>query len=151
MSYADEVFIQNCKKILAEGFSDENYDVRPHWSDGVPAHTIKCFGIVNRCIEGGHEKVDVETVGCSTLLNVLEMSGGAADAAHAAVHESFDSLRVLLNNFEDTHIFGDFCHFIFLLVDICKLTSRDYIIYFGIKKEVLKGEELTGSIYKAVH
>ena len=48
MSYADEVFIQNCKKILAEGFSDENYDVRPHWSDGVPAHTIKCFGIVNR-------------------------------------------------------------------------------------------------------
>ena len=48
MSYADRVFIDNCKKILSEGFSDEGYDVRPHWADGAPAHTIKCFGLVNR-------------------------------------------------------------------------------------------------------
>lgn len=48
MSYADKVFIQNVKDILANGFSDKDLDVRPHWADGEPAHTIKKFGIVNR-------------------------------------------------------------------------------------------------------
>ena len=48
MSYADKVFIENVKDILANGFSDENLPVRPHWEDGTPAHTIKKFGIVNR-------------------------------------------------------------------------------------------------------
>ena len=27
---------------------DTDYDVRPVWEDGTPAHTIKRFGIVNR-------------------------------------------------------------------------------------------------------
>ncbi|MDY6430546.1 MAG: thymidylate synthase [Bacilli bacterium] len=48
MSRADEIFINNMKEILTNGFSDENLPVRPRWDDGTPAHTIKKFGIVNR-------------------------------------------------------------------------------------------------------
>ncbi len=48
MSRADELYKQTCRKILEEGFSDENMEVRPHWEDGTPAHTIKTFGVVNR-------------------------------------------------------------------------------------------------------
>lgn len=48
MSYADEVFIQNCKDIIEQGEWDTQYDVRPKWDDGVSAHTVKKFGIVNR-------------------------------------------------------------------------------------------------------
>lgn len=48
MSYADEIFIKNCRDIIDTGFSDENLPVRPKWEDGVPAHTIKKFGVVNR-------------------------------------------------------------------------------------------------------
>ena len=48
MSYADKVFIENCKDILNNGFWDSAYDVRPRWDDGTPAHTVKKFGIVNR-------------------------------------------------------------------------------------------------------
>ena len=47
MSRADEIFIQNMKDIMENGFSDEHLNVRPHWEDGTPAHTIKKFGIVN--------------------------------------------------------------------------------------------------------
>ena len=49
MSYADEIFIQNCKDILENGVWDTDLDVRPRWEeDGAPAHTVKKFGIVNR-------------------------------------------------------------------------------------------------------
>lgn len=48
MSRADEIFVSNIKDILANGFSDEGLEVRPHWEDGTPAHTIKKFGLVNR-------------------------------------------------------------------------------------------------------
>lgn len=48
MSRADQIFVENIKDILANGFSDESLDVRPHWADGTPAHTIKKFGVVNR-------------------------------------------------------------------------------------------------------
>ena len=48
MSYADEVFIANCKDIMAHGTWDTDLPVRPRWDDGTPAHTIKRFGIVNR-------------------------------------------------------------------------------------------------------
>ena len=47
MSKADVIFINNMKDILENGFSDEHLNVRPHWEDGTPAHTIKKFGIVN--------------------------------------------------------------------------------------------------------
>ncbi len=48
MSRADQIFVENVIDILENGFSDENLEVRPHWSDGTPSHTIKKFGIVNR-------------------------------------------------------------------------------------------------------
>ena len=48
MSLADKIFIENCRDILKNGYSDEKLDVRPHWADGTPAHTVKKFGIVNR-------------------------------------------------------------------------------------------------------
>ena len=48
MSRADELYKQTCIDILENGFSDEGLNVRPHWADGTPAHTIKKFGVVNR-------------------------------------------------------------------------------------------------------
>ncbi len=48
MSYADQVFIQNCKEILSKGVWDTDREVRPRWEDGSPAHTIKLFGVVDR-------------------------------------------------------------------------------------------------------
>lgn len=48
MSYADEVYIRNCREILTHGVSDAGLPVRPHWEDGTPAHTVKLFGVVNR-------------------------------------------------------------------------------------------------------
>lgn len=48
MSFADKIFISNCKDILENGVWDTDQKVRPHWLDGTPAHTIKKFCIVNR-------------------------------------------------------------------------------------------------------
>ncbi len=48
MSLADTIFIENIKDILKNGYSDADLDVRPRWSDGSPAHTIKKFCLVNR-------------------------------------------------------------------------------------------------------
>ena len=48
MSIADKYFVKNCKQILKYGISDKDLEVRPHWEDGTPAHTIKTFCIVNR-------------------------------------------------------------------------------------------------------
>lgn len=48
MSYADNVFIENCRHILTHGVWDTDQEVRPKWEDGTPAHTVKAFGIVNR-------------------------------------------------------------------------------------------------------
>lgn len=48
MSTADKIFKDMCKDILANGVWDKEYDVRPRWEDGAPAHTIKKFCIINR-------------------------------------------------------------------------------------------------------
>jgi thymidylate synthase len=48
MSAADIIFINMCRDILDNGFSDEGMEVRPRWEDGKPAHTKKKFGVVNR-------------------------------------------------------------------------------------------------------
>lgn len=48
MSKTDEIYCATCLDILENGFSDEGLEVRPHWEDGTPAHTIKKFGVVNR-------------------------------------------------------------------------------------------------------
>ena len=48
MSKADVLYRETCEKILSEGVWDTDLDVRPRWQDGTPAHTVKCFGVVNR-------------------------------------------------------------------------------------------------------
>ena len=48
MSYADQVYIETCKRILKDGVRDDDLPVRPRWEDGTPAHTVKLFGVVNR-------------------------------------------------------------------------------------------------------
>ena len=48
MSIADKIFVENIKDILGCGYSDRDLDVRPRWTDGVPAHTVKKFCLVNR-------------------------------------------------------------------------------------------------------
>lgn len=41
MSRADEIYIQTCRDILDHGVWDTDREVRPHWEDGTPAHTVK--------------------------------------------------------------------------------------------------------------
>ncbi len=48
MSYADTVFIDNCRYILENGHDQTGEDVRPRWEDGTPAYTRKAFALVNR-------------------------------------------------------------------------------------------------------
>lgn len=48
MSLADQIFINMCKDILANGTSTEGEKVRPKWDDGTYAYTIKQFGVINR-------------------------------------------------------------------------------------------------------
>ncbi len=48
MSKADDIFIANIKDILDNGVWDTDCKVRPKWSDGTSAHTVKKFCIVNR-------------------------------------------------------------------------------------------------------
>ena len=48
MSKADKIFINTCRDILDNGVWDTEFEVRPVWADGTPAHTIKKFCIVNR-------------------------------------------------------------------------------------------------------
>lgn len=48
MSKADEIFIRNMRDIIDNGVTDAELEVRPHWADGTPAHTVKRFCIVNR-------------------------------------------------------------------------------------------------------
>lgn len=48
MSYADSAFICNCINILTKGISDEDFNVRPKWEDGTPAHTVKKLYVVDK-------------------------------------------------------------------------------------------------------
>ncbi len=48
MSKADELFIKTCRDIIDNGYWDTKENVRPHWEDGTPAHTVKKFCVVNR-------------------------------------------------------------------------------------------------------
>ncbi|MDR2634855.1 MAG: thymidylate synthase [Clostridiales bacterium] len=48
MSIADKIFIENVTDIMDNGVWDTDMPVRPRWSDGTPAHTVKRFCIVNR-------------------------------------------------------------------------------------------------------
>ena len=46
MTFADNAFKNTALKILNEGISDSDLDVRPKWKDGTPAHTKSLFGVV---------------------------------------------------------------------------------------------------------
>ena len=48
MSKADQIFVNMCTDIIENGFSSEGQTVRAKWADGIPAHTIKQFVVVNR-------------------------------------------------------------------------------------------------------
>ena len=48
MSLADKYFKDEINEILTNGFNDKDFEVRPKWPDGIPAHTIKTFGVVRR-------------------------------------------------------------------------------------------------------
>ena len=48
MSYADALFAKNCMDIIYNGISDEGFNVRPKWEDGVPACTKKILYAVDR-------------------------------------------------------------------------------------------------------
>ena len=48
MSYADQIFFENCRYILENGYDQTGEEVRPHWEDGTPAYTRKAFALVNR-------------------------------------------------------------------------------------------------------
>ena len=48
MSLADKIFVDMCRDILDNGHSSKDQEVRPKWEDGMPAHTIKKFGVVSR-------------------------------------------------------------------------------------------------------
>lgn len=70
MSRADKIFIDNCKEILNEGVWDTELNVRPHWDDGTPAHTIKKFGIVNRY--NLQEELPILTIRKTAFKNCLD-------------------------------------------------------------------------------
>ena len=70
MSKADEIFVQNMKDILENGFWDTDLPVRPHWEDGTPAHTVKKFGIVNRY--NLQEELPILTIRKTAFKNCLD-------------------------------------------------------------------------------
>ena len=48
MALADKYFKEEVNRILTEGFNDKDYEVRPKWPDGTPAHTIKVNCAIRR-------------------------------------------------------------------------------------------------------
>lgn len=48
MSYADQCFIRDCRRILDEGDRQTEGLCRAHWADGAPAYAQKIFCLVNR-------------------------------------------------------------------------------------------------------
>lgn len=48
MSQADKYFKEEVEELLTRGFADNDYEVRPKWPDGTPAHTIKTHCVVRR-------------------------------------------------------------------------------------------------------
>ena len=48
MSQADKYFKEEVNRLLTEGFNDKDFEVRPKWPDGTPAHTIKVNCAIRR-------------------------------------------------------------------------------------------------------
>ena len=110
MSRADEIFVQNMKDILENGFSDKDLPVRPRWEDGTPAHTIKKFGIVNTY--DLQEELPILTIrrtafkSClDELLWIWEGEFDQVDRVLYDLKHNPQSRRIMTNiyNFEDLH------------------------------------------------
>lgn len=48
MTFADHRFKEIATSILRQGYSDEEFEVRPTWPDGTPAHTKSKFAVITR-------------------------------------------------------------------------------------------------------
>lgn len=48
MSIADKYFKEEVERLKKEGFNDKDFEVRPHWPDGTPAHTVKVHCAIRR-------------------------------------------------------------------------------------------------------
>ena len=70
MSFADELFVKNCRDIIDNGVWDTDQHVRPKWEDGQPAHTVKKFGIVNRY--DLHEEFPIMTIRRTFLKSAID-------------------------------------------------------------------------------
>jgi len=62
-----------------------------------------------RVIETFHQRIDINAMRHGALLDVLEMSGSAAQASHACAHEDFRCIRIFLDHLKDAHVLCD-CH-----------------------------------------
>lgn len=69
----------------------------------------RLFSSANSLVETLNQGINIDAVSHSTLLNVFEMSGSAAKAAHASVYEYINGIRIFLNNFKNAHVFRN-CH-----------------------------------------
>ena len=65
-----------------------------------------CFSAYS-IVEVADEGIDVNAVSQCTLFDVFEVGGSAAKAAHAGVNEYVNGVGVLLDNFDDAHVFSD--------------------------------------------
>lgn len=48
MTFADHRFKEIATSILRQGYSDDEFEVRPTWPDGTPAHTKSKFAVITR-------------------------------------------------------------------------------------------------------
>ena len=51
--------------------------------------------------------IDIDAMSQCALLDVFKMRGGAAEAAHAGIHEDLDGVGVFLDNLHNAHILGN--------------------------------------------
>jgi hypothetical protein len=65
------------------------------------------FSSANSLVETVNQGIYIDAVSHSALLDILEMSGSAAKAAHAGIYEYVNRIRVFLYNVKDTHVFRD--------------------------------------------
>ena len=71
MSCADYKFVTNCRNIITNGISDEDFEVRPKWTDGTPAHTKKMLYVQDR-YELAKDSIPVMTLRKTGFKNAID-------------------------------------------------------------------------------
>jgi hypothetical protein len=61
----------------------------------------------NSLVETVNQSIYIDAVSHSALLDILEVSGSAAEAAHAGIYEYINRIRIFLYNVKDAHVFRD--------------------------------------------